>query len=148
MIWLLSGLSALCFWIGGRWWGNKLVRRIGCTIALMCFVFQAQGFCLCYWWVYLLIITVSYFLVGTYWDFLGIDHGTWEEETTLSWIGTGFGYGLVAIPLYWLDVSWQNIALRTIILMILIPLIRKIPNVHIQEAGSGFAYLITIITIC
>ena len=145
MILLLSILSGLVFWIGGRKWGNKLIRRLGCSAILILTIKILFGLTWHYWWVYLLVFGASYVLVGTYWDFLGKDMGDWQDETVWSWIATGFGYGLVALPLVWTGISLQLIIMRTLALMVLIPFIRKIPSCHLQEAFSGFVYILTLV---
>lgn len=160
MIWLLSGLSAYCFWVAGRGKNdfclfapkvlrNKRTKKFGCSICLLVGIWLLLGFRLSLWAYYTLVFWASFGLVGTYHDYLGkkgiLPNGEeYQEETLPCWIMTGLGYGLVALPLLWAGVSWQLIALRTIALMIAIPLIRKIPSVHIQEAGSGFLYLISL----
>lgn len=159
MIWIFAIASAYCFWVAGRGKNDivlfpapralrkKLYRRLGCTVTAGAYLilFSPISFNL---WAFLAFLGLSYGVLSSYFDFWGVK-GTlpsgekFQDETTLTWAICGLFYGISAIPLYWLGVSWQMIALRTLALMILIPLVRKIPSVHIQEAGSGFFYLIT-----
>lgn len=150
MIWLLSLLSAVCFWAGGRSWGNKLIRRLGCPILAL--VGLWLGGCMRSFnlGVPTLFFALNFGAMSTYHDYLGPisylpPHGeTFREETLACWIMTGLCYGLAAIPLIWLGVGWFSILIRTVTLAVAIPLIRKIPNAHPQEALSGFVYLATL----
>ena len=141
MIWLLSILSALCFWIGGRDWGHKVSRRFFCPAIALAAIYFLEGFEFSHWWVYLLFYATNAGALSTYCDFLGVDKGDFQEETTLSWAISGALYGLAALPLIWCGTVWWLIVIRIIALTMAIPLIRKIPAVHAQEALSGFIYL-------
>lgn len=148
MIWIFSILSALAFWAGGRDWGNKLYRRLGCPILaiIALWILGLRSFNLA---CYIAFFALNFGVLSTYMDFLGttgtLSNGeTYQEETTLTWVICGAAYGLAAIPLYWCGVAWYSILYRIIALTIAIPLIRKLPGAQLQEALSGFVYLATL----
>ena len=99
-------------------------------------------------------------VLSTYHDYLG-KPGTTDsgepcmDETPLSWAVTGLFYGLAAFPLLWCSVIVYSIILRSIVLAILIPLIRRVDfepfvgkwikeNAITQESLSGFVYILTL----
>jgi len=146
MIWILSILSALAFYIGGRSWGHKLVRRLGCPILALCWIWlNLKSFNLM---ALVAFFALNYGALSTYFDIFGkkgiLPNGeTFTEETPICWVMTGIGYGLSALPLVWCGINWYAVLIRTVILAVAIWLIRKVGNAHIEEAGSGFLYLIT-----
>ena len=164
MIWILGLLSGYLFFVPGRgkeetfwydfiaplWLRNKIYRKVGCSLLLLFAIWTQLGFSLTCWWKYLIIFGLSFGFVSTYHDYLGelktLPSGEkYREENTLSWTVTGFFYGLAITPLYWCGIPWQTILLRSIVLAIAIPIIRKIFHVHLQEFLSGFVYILTIL---
>jgi len=163
LIWILSLLSAYLYWVAGR--GNdekvgiyapsvlreKLTRRLGCSLLLTLTLLPIwlKSFNLM---ALALFIAANFAFLSTYHDYLG-EEGTlpngekFREENTACFIVTGLFYGLAALPLIWCDIALYSIIWRSIALAIAIPVIRKIPNVHLQESLSGFVYLASILII-
>lgn len=90
--------------------------------------------------------------ISTYNDWLG-EEGVlstgepYQNENMLSWVVTGFFYGIASLPLAWCGLSWEKILLRAVILAILIPVIRKVCNAEWAERLSGFVYLASLIAL-
>jgi len=130
--WLgLSIASSICYRIGGWKKGNKLIRRLGCSLLALGLFLGLQGFNLRYWWIYCLFLILNYAALSTYHDYVGFD----------CWPLTGWFYGLAAIPLLWCGVAFWAIIGRAIFLALTIWWLRERTGKDwLEEMGSGFLY--------
>lgn len=144
VVWLvISVISALLYWLGGRSWGNKAIRRFGCPLVVYGYL----------WWLKsfsglksAILLVCAYILtalaLSTYHDYLAPDK---TSENWLCWLMTGLCYGLAAFPLIWTGIHWYLILIRAIILAITIMWLRERTGKDwLEEMGSGFLLCVTI----
>ena len=144
MIWLLAGISSLCYRAGGmkppfKSWMRDWLIPIPAAIAII----SLQGFHLAYWWAYI----VHYGLLGaalsTYWDFL------FKEDNFYT---HGFFIGLAILPLAVTGIPLHLIALRTAVLALSMGLLNFVVNKirwlpgkdWIEELSRGFLVVISL----
>ena len=91
---------------------------------------------------YILTFFLSWGAMSTYFSFL-IDPP--DDVTATEWFVTGLFYGLSAIPLVWVGVSWYSIVSRAIALGLAIMWLRvRTGKDFKEEKGSGFLYILSI----
>ena len=142
--WLtFSILTAICYWIGGRSWGNKAVRRFGCPIFIYGYsalllknnLIQRDMLILGIG-LHLIAYIITAFALSTYHDYLAPD-GT--SENWLCWLMTGICYGLAAFPLTWIGIHIYMFLIRAVILGLVTMIWSEVNgNVHSEEFGRGF----------
>lgn len=68
------------------------------------------GFKINYWWIYLLIYSISGISFSTYWDWLFGEDNLWFS---------GFFVGLSLFPLLWLHIAWWIILAQAFLLAVI-----------------------------
>ena len=143
--WLgLSIASGIAYMVAGKggFPNAKLIRRLLCSLLALCLFLALKGLSWGSWWAYLAFWGLNYGALSTYHDYLSPD-GT--SENWLCWLITGLVYGLAAIPLIWIGITWWLILIRAGALGITIMWLReRTGKAWLEELGSGFLYTASI----
>lgn len=141
-LWLgISVVSGAAYHLAGLggFPGAKLLRRVICPILALYLYISLSGGSLRLWWAYLAFLALNFGALSTYHDYLAPKGENW-----LSWLATGFIYGLAALPLIWCGAHLWAILGRSVFLAITITWLRtRTGKAFKEEFFSGFLYCAT-----
>ena len=117
--------------------GHPKERDWGCSlIALICLWILTKSFNL---WAYLACFCLSWLALSAYWK------GKKTDMQWYHWSIHGFGVGLAAFPLYWLEIAWWLILARAVILgLTMMWWSENNDDVFWEEGGRGALITLTL----